>query len=70
MELVGCEDVEARSHEVLASLVVHKWDCYGQAHMNIEMIAREVIRQYKEQKKQRSASKEYGTEEIYGYFQN
>ena len=26
-------------------------DCYGQAHMNIEMIAREVIRQYKEQKK-------------------
>ena len=28
-----------------------KWDCYGQAHMNIEMITREVIRQYKEQKK-------------------
>ena len=28
-----------------------KWDCYGQAHMNIEMIAREVIWQYKEQKK-------------------
>lgn len=23
MELVGCEDVEARSHEALASLVVH-----------------------------------------------
>ena len=30
-----------------------KWDCYGQAHMNIEMIAREVIRQYKEQKKEK-----------------
>ena len=26
-------------------------DCYEQAHMNMEMIAREVIRQYKEQKK-------------------
>lgn len=26
-------------------------DCYEQAHMNIEMIAREVIRQYKQQKK-------------------
>ena len=27
MELVGYEDVEARSHEVLTSLVVHrKWD--------------------------------------------
>ena len=26
-------------------------DCYEQAHMNIEMIVREVIRQYKEQKK-------------------
>ena len=30
---------------------LEKWDCYGQAHMNIEMIAHEVIRQYKEQKK-------------------
>ena len=27
-------------------------DCYEQAHMNIEMITREVIRQYKEQKKE------------------
>ena len=27
---------------------LEKWDCYGQAHMNIEMIAHEVIRQYKE----------------------
>ena len=26
-------------------------DCYEQAHMNIEMITREVTRQYKEQKK-------------------
>ena len=26
-------------------------DCYEQAHMNIEMITREVIRQYKQQKK-------------------
>lgn len=26
-------------------------DCYEQAHMNIETITREVIRQYKEQKK-------------------
>ena len=30
---------------------LEKWDCYGQAHMNIEMIAHEVIRQYKGQKK-------------------
>ena len=30
-------------------------DCYEQAHMNMEMIAYEVIRQYKEQKK----AKEY-----------
>ena len=30
---------------------LEKWDCYEQAHMNIEMIAREVIWQYKEQKK-------------------
>ena len=28
-------------------------DCYGQAHMNIEMITREVVRQYKEQKKEK-----------------
>ena len=26
-------------------------DCYEQAHMNIEIIVREVIRQYKEQMK-------------------
>ena len=31
---------------------LEKWDCYGQAHMNIEMIAHEVIRQYKAQKKE------------------
>lgn len=30
---------------------LEKWDCYGQAHMNIEMIAREIIWQYKEQLK-------------------
>ena len=28
MELVGYEDVEARSHEALVSLVVHDIDCY------------------------------------------
>ena len=27
-------------------------DCYEQADMNIEMITREVVRQYKEQKKE------------------
>ena len=32
---------------------LEKWDCYGQAHMNIEMIAHEVIRQYKQQKKEK-----------------
>ena len=31
---------------------LEKWDCYGQAHMNIERIAHEVIRQYKAQKKE------------------
>ena len=30
---------------------LEKWDCYGQAHMKNQMIAREVIWQYKEQKK-------------------
>ena len=30
---------------------LEKWDCYGQAHMNMKMIAREVIWQYKEQLK-------------------
>ena len=30
---------------------LEKWDCYSQAHMNMEMIAREVIYQYKQQKK-------------------
>ena len=32
---------------------LEKWDCYGQAHMNMEMIAHEVIRQYKQQKKEK-----------------
>lgn len=27
---------------------LEKWDCYEQAHMNIDMIAREVIWQYKQ----------------------
>ena len=31
---------------------LEKWDVYSQAHMNIEMIAHEVIRQYKQQKKE------------------
>ena len=30
---------------------LEKWDCYGQAKPNMEMIAREVIWQYKQQKK-------------------
>ena len=30
---------------------LEKWDCYGQAKPNIEMIAREVIWQYKQQQK-------------------
>lgn len=30
---------------------LERWDCYGQAHMNIEMIVREVIWQYKQPKK-------------------
>ena len=30
---------------------LEKWDCYGQAAPNMKMIAHEVIRQYKEQKK-------------------
>ena len=29
-----------------------KWDCYGQAKPNMKMITREIIRQYKEQKKE------------------
>lgn len=30
---------------------LEKWDCYMQAKPNMELITREVIRQYKEQKK-------------------
>ena len=30
---------------------LEKWDCYGQAKPNMEIIAREVIWQYKQQKK-------------------
>lgn len=30
---------------------LEKWDCYMQAKFNIEMITREIIRQYKEQLK-------------------
>ena len=30
---------------------LEKWDCYGQAKPNMKMIAREVIWQYKQQKK-------------------
>lgn len=30
---------------------LEKWDCYGQVKSNIEMITREVIWQYKQQKK-------------------
>ena len=31
---------------------LEKWDCYGQAKPNMKMITYEVIRQYKEQKKE------------------
>ena len=31
---------------------LEKWDCYGQAKPNVKMITREVILQYKEQKKE------------------
>ena len=31
-----------------------KWDCYGQAHMNIETISREIIRQYKQNKRMKN----------------
>ena len=36
MELVGYEDVEARSHEALASLVVHKYmeDLFDKMNLN------------------------------------
>ena len=32
---------------------LEKWDCYGQAKPNMKMITYEVIRQYKEQKKEK-----------------
>ena len=31
---------------------LEKWDCYGQATPNMKMITHEVIRQYKQQKKE------------------
>ena len=36
---------------------LEKVDCYYQAHINIEMIAREVIRQYKQQQKKEKDGK-------------
>ena len=42
MELVGCEDVESRSHEALASLVVHIGDEFLE-NDNGEYIHRECI---------------------------
>ena len=33
---------------------LEKWDCYGQAHMNMKMIAREVIFQYKKQLREKN----------------
>ena len=33
---------------------LEKWDCYGQAHMNIETISREIIRQYKQNKRMKN----------------
>lgn len=32
---------------------LEKWDCYGQAKPNMKMITYEVIRQYREQKKEK-----------------
>ena len=33
---------------------LEKWDCYSQAHMNIETISREIIRQYKQNKRMKN----------------
>ena len=33
---------------------LEKWDCYRQAHMNIETISREIIRQYKQNKRMKN----------------
>ena len=33
---------------------LEKWDCYGQAHINIETISREIIRQYKQNKRMKN----------------
>ena len=56
--IVKCEEWSRREYEVSVGDAfedncekLEKWDCYGQAHMNMEMIAREVIWQYKQQKK-------------------
>ena len=57
--IIKCEEWSRREYEISVSDAfttdcskLEKWDCYGQAHMNIEMIAREVIWQYKQQKKE------------------
>ena len=58
--IVKCEEWSRREYEIsvgdlfeINSEKLEKWDCYGQVHMNIEMIAREVIWQYKQQKKEK-----------------
>ena len=48
------EDVKDRKYNRVPDKL-EKWDCYMQAKPNIEVIAREVIYQYKKQKKEASA---------------
>lgn len=56
--IIQCEEWSRSEYEISCGYAfetdcnkLEKWDCYTQASKNIEMIAREVIYQYKQRKK-------------------
>ena len=59
-KIILCEEWSRREYEISVADAFEndlskfeKWDCYQQAHPNMELIAREVIRSYKENKENR-----------------
>lgn len=55
--IIQCEEWSRREYEISVADAFEndlskfeKWDCYQQAHPNMEIIAREVIKNYKESK--------------------
>ena len=57
--IIRCEEWSRRQYEISVSDAfetdidnLEKWDCYMQAKPNLEIIAREVIRAYKQYRKE------------------